>query len=488
MEITRKLSWVQYSIIGIWVCNCLLGWALAVREVWVPYMSASTDAYSHIKSDPFDGTSLPIVYIPDWTKVDNQDKSRRFEDISISDFLPIPTYNPLELLDEKNPSKDITLKRYTYFTPYMWSYRLNYLEHDGSHLWVDIRTPIGTPILSIANWVVIRAVEADSTGNKFVVIRHDNVPYEGKTRTLYSGYLHLSQILVTEGTKIRKGEILWRVGMTGIATTPHLHLQIDTADAPFHPYWPFNSADSRAKWLWFFDSVNAWLGKENALKYSIHPMVFIYTNLGGFSQANQTPTVGTSTPIQETETVDIASLNLSIEDACTKKRFSDVSPTSSLGRSLYELVDKKCLFQTWNTFNAKAAVTKREAMMNLMKFYGIEPANGTSHFLDVPIGDVFQWYAIAASRKWALDGNYAFPDKIITKEEFAELASKFSPVKNPSMMKIYNDVDTMNLSFKAIQDYGYTVGAKWGKFNPKSILTRTTMMQMFSSMNRSKRL
>ena len=75
-------------------------------------------------------------------------------------------------------------------------------------------------------------------------------------------------------------------------------------------------------------------------------MVFIYANLGGFSQANQTPTVGTSTPIQETETVDIASLNLSIEDACTKKRFSDVSPTSSLGRSLYELVDKKCLFQT----------------------------------------------------------------------------------------------------------------------------------------------
>ena len=51
-------------------------------------------------------------------------------------------------------------------------------------------------------------MEADSTGNKFVVIRHDNVPYEGKTRTLYSGYLHLSQILVTEGTKIRKGEIL----------------------------------------------------------------------------------------------------------------------------------------------------------------------------------------------------------------------------------------------------------------------------------------
>lgn len=80
----------------------------------------------------------------------------------------------------------------------MGSYRLNYKEHDGSHLGVDIRAPMGTPILSIANGVVIRTLEADATGNKIIVIRHDNVPMNGKKVTLYSGYLHLSQILVTE--------------------------------------------------------------------------------------------------------------------------------------------------------------------------------------------------------------------------------------------------------------------------------------------------
>lgn len=94
---------------------------------------------------------MPIAYIPDWTKVENQDKSKRFEDISISEYVPIPSYDPITLLDTKNTSKSSTILHYTYITEYMGSYRLNYKEYDGSHLGVDIRAPIGTPILSIAN-------------------------------------------------------------------------------------------------------------------------------------------------------------------------------------------------------------------------------------------------------------------------------------------------------------------------------------------------
>ena len=77
--------------------------------------------------------------------------------------------------------------------------------------------------------------------------------------------------------------MIGRVGMTGIATTPHLHIQIDTADAPFHPYWPFTTSDSQSAGLGFYDSINSGLGKEKALKYSIHPMNFINTYLGGIS-------------------------------------------------------------------------------------------------------------------------------------------------------------------------------------------------------------
>jgi DNA-directed RNA polymerase subunit H (RpoH/RPB5) len=94
-------------------------------------MDALGDNYTKIQSAPFDGTTMPIVYIPDWTKIENQDKSKRFEDIRISEFLPIPLYDPLALLDGKNPNKSTTIIRYTYTAPYMGNYRLDYKENVG---------------------------------------------------------------------------------------------------------------------------------------------------------------------------------------------------------------------------------------------------------------------------------------------------------------------------------------------------------------------
>ena len=86
----------------------------------------------------------------------------------------------------------------------MGSYKQNYLEYDGSHNAVDIRAPIGTPVLSIANGVVVRTIESDPTGNKLVVIRHDGISINGKRQSIYSCYLHLSEINIQEGKKIKK--------------------------------------------------------------------------------------------------------------------------------------------------------------------------------------------------------------------------------------------------------------------------------------------
>lgn len=171
--------WLARSLIVIWSANCILASFIAIRQVWIPFMDAENSSYSQIISDPFDGTVMPIAYIPDWTKIANQDKSKRFEDISISEYLPVPLYDPLDLgSDLTNTKKSSIILHYTYITPYMGNYKLDYKEHAGSHLGVDIRAPLGTPVLSIANGVVVRTVQADSTGNKFVVIRHDGVPRE----------------------------------------------------------------------------------------------------------------------------------------------------------------------------------------------------------------------------------------------------------------------------------------------------------------------
>lgn len=253
---TARKQWGMILFV-IWLVNCLLASAIAIHEIWLPKMNAAGKTYTNVRADAFDGTSLPIAYIPNWNKPDLRNKSLDFRNISMNDLISLPKYNPATLANPNN-----IIERFTYTVTYMGSYTLNYKENDGSHLGVDIRAPIGTPVLSIANGVVVRAVEADATGNKFVVIRHENVPYNGKTTDLYSGYLHLSEIAVTEGSKIRKGEMLGRVGITGITTTPHLHLQIDTADAPFHPYWPYTGSEARAAGFSFLQAVTAGLGAD----------------------------------------------------------------------------------------------------------------------------------------------------------------------------------------------------------------------------------
>lgn len=458
-------------------------------------MSAETDAYIKIQSDPFDWTVMPISYIPDWSKVENQDKTKRFEDISISDYLPIPLYDALSLgSDIQNSTKSSLILHYTYITPYMGSYRLNYKENDWSHLWVDIRAPIWTPVLSIANGVVVRTIQADATGNKVIVVRHDGVPINGGKESIYSGYLHLSEILVTEGTKVRKGDMIGRVWMTGIATTPHLHIQIDTKDAPFHPYWPFTSSESRQANLGFFDSVNAGLWKEKAKAYSIHPMNFINMYLG-WIQTEQTsinseqtkPIINTQS--SEMQKVEVASYNSAPKDECERKRFLDVAEKSTLWKMLYPLIDNKCLFQSeWAYFTPRNSLTMREALIMIMNYYKVEPEIWTSPFLDIPIGDIMQWYAISAYRLGIIDGNYAYPDKILSKEEFIELVVKVGrPQRNPSQLRIFADVDTMNPKFGTIQDYALMIRAKWGKIYPKTIMTKAIAVQALANIEKAKK-
>ncbi len=471
-------------ILIIWGVNCILGLAIAIKQVWIPYMSASNETYSNLQSDPFDGTTEPITYIPDWTHLSNQDKSRRFEDISISEFLPIPHYDLSILADDRGIIKNSLLARYTYPVVYMGNYSLDYKENNGGHPGIDIRAPIGTPVLSIANGVIVKTVESDNVGTKFIVVRHDKVPLpDGNLWTLYSSYLHLSEIIVTEWSKVRKWDMIGRVGITGITTTPHLHLQIDTSDAPFHPYWHFSSWDSRTAGLWFFESINRWLNADLAKKYTINPLIFVENHLSGWNNQNLVANNGGEKSINS---ITYASSADSKEKICEKRRFIDVSPTSGLGKILYKLIDEKCLFQSSSSkLDPKTSITQREAIMTIMDFYKIPPSQGISSFLDIPIGDELQGYAISWDKKWVFIGNYLYPNKILSKEEFIELVVRLGNLpKNPSQMKIYADVENLNPHLSSLQDYWYSIKARWGKIYPKSILNRQTMIQILGNLQK----
>lgn len=123
---------------------------------------------------------------------------------------------------------------------------------------------------------MVKVVNTENADGKYVIIRHNSVGYSGKAASnYYSSYLHLESTAVEEGVVVSKGQVIGKVGMTGITTTPHLHFQIDTGDAPFHAYWPYTFQDLRELKLDFFEAVNLGLGKENAMKYTVHPMEFV---------------------------------------------------------------------------------------------------------------------------------------------------------------------------------------------------------------------
>ncbi len=85
---------------------------------------------------------------------------------------------------------------------------------------VDLGAQTGTPILAAAGGTVIVAKQGGYNGGygSYVVISHDN-----GTQTLYG---HMSQVYVSVGNVVPRGQVIGAVGMTGHATGPHLHFEV----------------------------------------------------------------------------------------------------------------------------------------------------------------------------------------------------------------------------------------------------------------------
>ena len=81
------------------------------------------------------------------------------------------------------------------------------------HYGVDYAAPVGTPVLAAGNGVVVSAGWLGGYG-KAVRLRHAN--------GFESLYGHLSRIDVRLGQRVEQGTRIGAVGMTGLATGPHL--------------------------------------------------------------------------------------------------------------------------------------------------------------------------------------------------------------------------------------------------------------------------
>lgn len=96
----------------------------------------------------------------------------------------------------------------------------------GRHRGLDIAAPAGTPVRAAADGQVVLARSYRKHG-KTVVVDHGS--------GITSFYIHMSAIAAREGETVRRGEMLGRVGSTGVSTGPHLHWSVYIHGEPVDP-------------------------------------------------------------------------------------------------------------------------------------------------------------------------------------------------------------------------------------------------------------
>jgi len=100
--------------------------------------------------------------------------------------------------------------------PWGWRYsdqRAAWRMHTG----VDFAAPVGTPVLAALPGRVVLAESLSGYGLT-VLLDHG--------QGLQTLYAHLQSISVSVGSPIDQGAELGQVGMTGVATGPHLHFEL----------------------------------------------------------------------------------------------------------------------------------------------------------------------------------------------------------------------------------------------------------------------
>lgn len=96
----------------------------------------------------------------------------------------------------------------------------------SNHKGIDIGIPTGTNIYATESGSVIMADWSDS-GGYMVTIDHGN-GYVTK-------YMHNSELLVSAGDTVQKGQVIAKAGSTGISTGSHLHFQVEYNGQPVDP-------------------------------------------------------------------------------------------------------------------------------------------------------------------------------------------------------------------------------------------------------------
>lgn len=101
------------------------------------------------------------------------------------------------------------------------------------HTGLDFDPAYGTPIYSVADGIVSLVENPGPTCGVAVFIEHN---VDGNKFTSVYCHMVVDSPTVKAGDTVSKGDLIGNIGLTGITSGPHLHLEIRVNDMPIDPY------------------------------------------------------------------------------------------------------------------------------------------------------------------------------------------------------------------------------------------------------------
>jgi len=200
---------------------------LSIEGVWLPYPDTK---YAALAGDEY----APLM-IGTWQQMDALARRLYLASVSL-DELQALTHNK-EQLSSAVPAiwpidrAALHNNHIGAFNPRRYHPILKRIQpHNG----VDFGCDRGTPVFATGDAEVEIAASSGWNGayGRQILLDHG---FGYKTR-----YAHLDKVLVTKGERVKRGQLIGRVGSTGRSTAPHLHYEVILKGRPVNPINYFN--------------------------------------------------------------------------------------------------------------------------------------------------------------------------------------------------------------------------------------------------------
>jgi len=151
-------------------------------------------------------------------------------------------------------------------------------KYGRRHGALDFKVPVGTDVYALEAGTVKRALDVTGQGTgrgMFIEIDHSIGPYKAMSR-----YLHNSELLVSAGDKVTKGQLIAKSGETD-ANAPHLHVDL-SSDTKLKASYESN----------FGAPPGGWIESQGRLLVPLEGLVPISSGKGASTEIRSKPTGG----------------------------------------------------------------------------------------------------------------------------------------------------------------------------------------------------